>query len=301
MPINNALPKVKLPVDFKENEPINKTIVEHLETIDVTILSAPSYDELLSYIPEFVSATWQDYPTSIPSEDREQLVQDTLKGIMLPTALETIGITFRIDNLDLIDVTHLIRHRTFSFSAQCTADRDLRHDICFAKPSIMHSEFFSRYTELVNECKQLYADMVDSKEISILDARTILPRCMPHFYYVKGNLKDIMHFIRLRLDEQIQPQSDNIVAMKLLIALCEKYPILSEYFEIGGRDEFYIKTALTGRNSNIYPPKKENDVFEYNENSFLYKKRRDDFIGSYVYLRIKKLMKDALADIRSML
>lgn len=288
MPINNNLPPVKLPVDSKFNEEPTTKYLEQLNNIDVTLLSAPSYTELLSYIPEFSTATWRDKPDKVyTNEEAKDLVTALFNGYLLPTALETVSLTFRIDNMDLIDVTHLIRHRTLSFSAQCTADRDMRHDDAVVKPSIIDTEYYEQYQRIVYAAKVLYADMVDSKNISILDARTILPRCLSSFYYARGNLKDILQFIRTRLDEQIQPESDNIIAMKMLLAIVRQYPELKGSCKIGGRDEWYIKTARSGRNSNIYMPKPENDVFEYNEDDFLYKKCRNKFYGSETYEQLK--------------
>jgi len=289
MPVNNEIPIVPVPFKKKTEEAPTTKILAHLASIDVTLLSAPSLEDLYSYIPDWVTATWRDTAEKyLSQEERKQLFDDTLDGLMLPTALETINLVFRIDNLDLIDVTHLIRHRTLSFSAQCTADRDLRHDPALVKETILfHEKFLDRFTDIVKQAKELYSVMVDSGEISILDARTILPRCLPAFYYVRGNLKDILSFIRTRLDEQIQPMSDNVIAMRMFVELCRKYPMLTRYATIGGRDDFYCKTALSGRNSNIYPPKEENDTFYYNEESFQYSKRREEFVGAEAYEVIK--------------
>lgn len=289
MPVNNTTPTIPYPVNTKFDQEPTLEYREQLSSIKVTILNAPSYSDLMSYIPEYSTATWSDKPNDDLSVlDRAKVVDDMFNGLVLPTALETVSITFRIDGMDLTDATHLIRHRAFSFSAQCTGDRDLRNDVVMVKPGIMHSGFFQRYMSLMKAAKRLYADMVDSQDVSIMDARSVLPRSLSSFYYVRGNLRDIMGFIKTRLDEQIQPMSDNVIAMRLLVELVKLYPELADKFDIGGQDEWYIKTATTGRNSNIYPPKPENDVFEYNEDSFLYKKKRSEFPGANVYEAIKQ-------------
>lgn len=298
MPLNNDLEPIDLPVKLKSNERPIVEVKEHLSNIRVRIVSCPSCAHLLRYIPDFVTATWRDSPTAFFShDDRVKVLNDVFKGVMLPTALETIGITFRIDNMDMIDVTHLIRHRVFSFSAQCTADRDVRHDGLLVKNSILQSKYSSAFVSIAEDAINLYARMVDSGDVSILDARTILPRCMPAFYYVRGNLKDVLQFIRTRLDEQIQPMSDNVIAMRLLVELVGQYPQIAEFCEIGGRDEWYIRTARTGRNSNIYMPKAANDVFEYTDKDFLYNKRRDEFIGADMYNSIVDECKDQIQEI----
>lgn len=268
-----------------------KTVyLNQINNLLVTLVAAPSWTELCSYLPEFTTATWRDRVYEGDIDNREEIVKDIFKGKLLPTALETIRVTFLVDGLDLIDVTHLIRHRALSFSAQCTADRDMRKDDCMVKPSIMvNEEFLSRYMEIVDAAKKLYADMVDSKEVSIFDARTILPRSLSNFYYVSGSLKDIIAFIKTRKDEAIQPESDNIVALLMWLELVKKYPALQECInmDIGGRDEFFCKTALSGHNSLAYLPKQENVVLGLKPEDCIYQKRRADFPGGHFYERRK--------------
>lgn len=272
---------------------------EQLSNIKVDLLNYPTIDSLKSYIPEFCLATWEDIPGDYTEEERHKALLDLFAGSLLPTAFETIRLTFRVSGMDLIDVTHLIRHRTLSFSAQCTADRDMRGDDCMVKPSIMYGNrgFLDRYETIVKLAKTLYADMVDSGEISILDARTILPRCLSSFYYVSGNIKDILQFIKTRVDEQIQPESDNVIALRMYEQLCLVYPFLKGTIKIGGVDKWYCDTINSGHSSNIYFPKKENLDYliskgeELQDTEFVYRKTRDSFNGSEVYDIIKQSIK----------
>ena len=274
---------------------------KHLPNIKVTLLNYPTLDALKSYIPEFTLATWEDTPGTYTEEERNKAIEDLFNNYLLPTAYETIRLTFRVEGLDSIDVTHLIRHRTLSFSAQCTADRDMRLDDCLVKEGIRQSKFYERYQRLVEDAKELYADMVDSNQISILDARTVLPKSLSNFYYVSGNIKDILAFIRTRLDEQIQPESDNVVALRMYEAICEVYPFLKGSIQIGGVDKWYCDTLPTGRSSNIYYPKPENKIYldakgiDYTSRNieYVYSKTRNSLLGSEVYNEIKREVIDA--------
>lgn len=275
--------------------------VNQITNLTVDLVSAPSWKELCSYLPEFTTATWRDEAEAGKIDNREEIVKAIFRGEMLPTALETIRVTFLIDGLDLIDVTHLIRHRTLSFSAQCTADRDMRKDNCMVKPSILvNDEFFDRYKKIVDDAKKLYADMVDSKEVSIFDARTILPRSLSNFYYVSGSLKDIIAFIKTRKDEAIQPESDNIIAILMWLKLVKQYPALQECIDmdIGGRDEFFCKTALSGHNSLAYLHKPENEVPGLKPEDCIYQKRRADFPGGNYYENRKRNILQVLKGIK---
>jgi len=289
MPINNTLPDIENPTKIMYNEEPTTKFIDHLSNIKVELLSAVSIDELKSYIPRWATATWKSKPlNNYSEEEREDILKDLFKGNILPSALETVNLVFLVSNMDLIDVTHLLRHRTMSFSAICSADRDLRHDDAMVKSSIKaHSNFYDRYTRLVEGCKQLYADMVDTDEISLLDARTILPRCLEQHYYCRVNLKDVLHFIRQRIDRQIQPESDNIIALKMWICLVRQYPFLKGTININDPDMWYVKTAPTGRSSNIYMPEKpRNDIFEYKPQWFLYKKQRSEMSGGYEFIKL---------------
>lgn len=299
MPINNTLPDIELPVKMKTGEEAKTDFVEHLSSIKVKLLDAPSLIRLTKYLPMWGTATWTDKPhDNFSMKERIQIVRDVFEGNILPTSQETIGLVFLISNIDLVDVTHLLRHRSFSFSAVCTADRDMRHDKCLVKNSIVMSSFNEKYCELVTECKKLYAEMVDSNEISLLDARTILPRSLESHYYVRGNIKDFMAYIKQRIDRQIQPESDNIVALKMWIEIVRQYPMVKDLIDLDAPDAFYVKTVPTGRSSNIYMPEKpRNDVFNYKDTWFLYKKERKDMLGGKLFIKLWNDLREELNEL----
>lgn len=296
MPIKNDLPDKNFPVEFKHGKDPETKFLEHLNNIKVKLIDFPTMGQLMRYIPEYSLATWEDMPRDdYTAIERLECVQDLLEGKLLPTAMETVGLTFLISNIDLVDVTHLIRHRTMSFSAHCTGDRDQRYDDCLVKPSIYHSaDYYARYEKIVNDAIQLYAEMVDSGDISILDARTILPRSMANHYYARVNLKDFLHFLRQRLDRQIQPESDNIVALKMFIEVCKKLPVLKHHIDLNAPDMWYVKTAQTDHSSNLYMPEiPRNDIFDYKKQWFIYPKQRHEMPGGWVFLELwHKLVKE---------
>jgi hypothetical protein len=153
MPINNSKEPVKRLVTKKFDKPAdNFELVNNLKCIKVSLLSNPTLDQLASFIPDYVLATWSDYPDEftkdLTTRERYKIVSDTFHGKFLPTALETVGLTFRVDGLSYIDITHLLRHRTGSFSAQCTADRFLQSDTHCIPSSIENSKYYEgdKYT-----------------------------------------------------------------------------------------------------------------------------------------------------------
>jgi len=284
MPINNDLPVVKLPTDLGFNEPIKTEFHDHLDSIKTKLVSSPSIEELRNYIPDFCTATWAEQPFnkgSLSDYEKDKMIWMLFNGKLLPTAFETINCTFTIEGVDTQFVTHLIRHRAFSFSAQCTGDRSQRNDDAVVPHAIINSpEMYERYKQLVNDSKQLYADMVDTKEISVMDARHILPKCLSTFYWARGNIRDVMAFIKTRIDKQIQPTEDNVVAYYMWLELVRAYPMIVDCIDIHTPARYYISTARTGTGTNLYWPDEDSDEFEYNEDDFLYQSTRENLNGT---------------------
>lgn len=284
MPINNNLPPVKGPTDLGFNQPIITKFKDHLVSLNVQLLDAPSIKQLHGYICDFSTATWEDKPLhcgSLSPEEKNKIIYKIFKGELLPGALETMRLTFLIGGIDVITVTHLLRHRLLTFSAQCTADRNQRNDDALVPEPIKNSpEFYERYEKIVLMAKQLYADMIDSKKISVMDARHILPKCLETYYYVSGSIKDIMAFIYQRIDKQIQPTEDNVIAYYMWLRILQQYPFLANIINIHTPASYYVKTCRKGTNSNLYMPDKDSDVFEYNENDFIYPCTRNKLNGT---------------------
>lgn len=305
MPKNNNLTPVQLPMVERFGEkPITK-FKNNLKSIKVTLMQAPTMDELRKYLPAFANATWSELPNdydNIPVEEKDKLIREVFLGKTLPTALETINLNFRIEGISLQEVTHIIRYRNASFSADCSGDKWWTHKDALVPNSIQNSnggserdkakyyyatgnkvhpnDFYSRYTQIVEMSKKLYCDMIDSKKISIMDARYILPRCLETYYYMRISLKDALHFIKQRIDKQIQPETDNVIAYQMYIEILKQFPVANGIIDIHAPSQFYIHTARTGKATNLYFPDADSDKFEWNENDFIYQCYRNEMNGT---------------------
>jgi thymidylate synthase (FAD) len=309
MPKNNNLEPVKLPMTIRFGERPTTEFKNNLESIKVELLEAPSMNDLRKYLPQFAQATWSEEYNSyddFSAKEKDEIIRDVFFGKTLPTALETIGINFRISGISLQAVTHILRHRGGSFSADCSGDKWWTHKAALIPNSIQNSNgnhgystnemdnkvvkyqhewiandnFHRRYQKIVEMAKELYCDMIDSKEVSIMDARYILPRCLETFYYMRINLKDTIAFIKQRMDKQIQPETDNIIAYQMYLRLLERYPVASGLINIHDPSWFYIKTARTGKATNLYYPDVDSDKFEWNTQDFIYQCTRDQLNGT---------------------
>lgn len=282
MPKNNDLQKVDLPMVQKWNQKPQTDFVNNIAALEVELISAPSQDDLLKYIPEFVGATWAETPyEEYTEEERLKALREMFIGNTLPTALETIGLVFRISGISMQEVTHILRHRGASFSADCSGDKWWTDKRALVPNSIIHSdEFFKRYQKIVRDSKQLYCDMIDSKQVSIMDARYILPRCLETFYYMRMNIKDAIAFIKQRIDKQIQPETDNVMAYLMYLEILKVYPLAAGLVDVHAPSSFYVKMARTGKATNLYFPDEDSDIFDWNENDFIYQCKRSEMNGT---------------------
>jgi thymidylate synthase ThyX len=294
MPINNDLEPIELPMDLKFGQKPTTNFYNNLKALKVELIDAPTSEQARNVAWHFVKATWADDPEEInpsnaPDKIKSKNLLDVLQFRALPTPMECLGFTFRLSGLSFQEVTHIIRHRAGSFAAQCTGDRDLRDDPAVIPESIENSpEFLERYRQLVLYSKELYADMTDSKVVSMMDARMILPKAMTSFYYMRLNLKDLMGFVKQRQDRQIQPAADNILALRMAVEACKVIPELTQVFNFEAPDWHYIKTFRVqegdkwiSRGTNLYWPEPKNDTFEYNPADTIYQCRREELNGTH--------------------
>ena len=212
-----------------EEEPQTE-FVNDLDALRVELVDHPTGDQIRNVAYRYVKATWADSPEATdPMHATQHDLSETLEDVMqfraLPAGMEAMSFTFMIGGIDLQTVTHLIRHRAGTFAAQCTGDRWQSHSRALVPAAVQNSpEIYDRWKDHVEAGKKLYADMIDTREISIMDARTILPRAIETFYYARFNLKDLIGFIRQRCDKQIQPAADNIMAAKMALGSVQGDP-----------------------------------------------------------------------------
>lgn len=282
MPVNKNIPKVTPASGIKFNIESKTEYKNNLDSIDVQLIGAMSHEELDAHIGPWAKATWAKNPLENQYDGNvKYYLQGAIKGEILPSILETVPLTFLIDGISLIEVTHLLRHRQFSFSADCSGDKMWNEKDALVPNSIENSdEFMNAYTEIVEMSKVLYCQMINSKKISIMDARYILPRCLSTYYFVHTNLRAAIDFIKQRIDKQIQPETDNIIAYKMWLAISKQYPYLKELINFHVPAMSYVKQANTNTASNLYFPDKDSDIFEYNPKSFVYKCTRDKLNGT---------------------
>jgi len=282
MPESNTILKIELPMKLRFNEKPTTNFVDVIKNIRVTALIRPK-SNIKDILYDYMNATWADYPIHFKTtESVQEQFELLLQGKALPSALECIQYLFLLEGITIQEVTHILRHRMATFSAQCSGDLWWSHHDAIIPESISKSKFKSRYKKLTKDCKKLYCDMIDSKKVSIMDARYILTRNLTTFYYMRMDLGNILQFIKQRKCTQIQPATDNKLAELMYNIICEDFPEIKKYVSLKCDSScHYVKTANTGKATNLYLPDRAHDIFEYNKDNFIYQKTRKQMGESY--------------------
>jgi thymidylate synthase (FAD) len=79
------------------------------------------------------------------------------------------------------------------------------------------------YTASVEVAYQTYNVLLDSG-VARETARGVLPQCLMTKFYMSGNLRNWLHFIKLRIDSHAQVEAQEI-ASKVLAHLKKKFPV----------------------------------------------------------------------------
>ena len=274
----------------------NGKYVNDLANIKVTLLNYTPYKILERYIPELVTATWneniEEFRKTLLPKDKDEIMKLCFDGKLIPTALKSIPVTILIEGITTHDVTHLLRHSGLQFAADCTGDKYIV-DRPIIIPSFLNDcprEYVERYCELMKNSYKLYDDICNnlSNKVHIQDARLVLPRTMETFYYVTGSLFDFLNFLRQRIDMQVQPKSDNILALKIYKELKKVYPI---EVDLNARNNFYCNESEHELSSKWYSPLPQNKT-EYTTTMETVYGDMKDMYGYSTYERVKESIFD---------
>ena len=274
----------------------NGEYVNDLANIKVTLLNYTPYRILEKYIPELVTATWneniEEFRKTLLPKDKDEIMKLCFDGKLIPTALKSIPVTILIEGITTHDVTHLLRHSGLQFAADCTGDKYIV-DRPIIIPSFLNDcprEYVERYVNIMKDSYKLYDDICNNlgSKVHIQDARLVLPRTMETFYYVTGSLFDFLNFLRQRIDMQVQPKSDNILALKIYKELKKVYPI---NIDLNARNNFYCNESEHELSSKWYSPLPQNKTEYTTSMDTVY----GDMTKMYGYLTYEKV-KDSIFD-----
>lgn len=289
--------------DFKDT-PIKQNFKNDLEMINVKITQMPTLEDIKKYSTDFLLSTWSNtvnYNTS-HIEDLETfenaLLLRAFQGKFLPTFMESININVQFSGINWHDVTHLLRYRQMSFAGDCSGDKVIINRNIGVPDAIVEKGLEEKYKKACTDLCDIYEDMIHDERVAIQDARLALPRTIETFYNVRMTLGDAMKFIMHRLDEQVQPKADNIMALQMLVQLCEQIPLLSLVLDYDQPNWFYINENDHIFRSAFFAPNVNNEKHIAEDITFNYDKR-DNLLGNETYYKLKKDLVEKFKTIKS--
>lgn len=275
-------PKIEIrekPADILKGETPRTEFKDSLDSVRVDLVHYPDPDiDLAAY--GFQKATWMTQPY-IPHKDkkydnqlRKNLTIHAFEKKGLPLALELYDFVFCVSGITRIVTHQIVRNRIgATYSQQASGDKDWRHHKALVPRSIYkNKELYEEFKRQVLDSKLLYARMLDTMEIPILDARRILAHCFETFIYVKFNLVTLASFIQKRDCIQTQEPEMVIVARKMREVILTKFPhlvLLLRNLCKEGKCYYILSDRQVG--TSMFIPDKDHD-FEYNKKNFFYDK-----------------------------
>ncbi len=295
MPHKNTIPVRKKPSYVLKGEIPKTKFKDGLTSIKVDLIHWPDESiHLSSYA--FQQATWANnpyVPGVNPKKDHKLLSNLNIaafQGNGLPLSLELYDFVFSISGITRIVTHQIVRNRIgATYSQQCSGDKDWRHhDVLVPRSLYKNKPLYKQFQHNVLTSKKIYADMLDTMDIPILDARRILPHCLETFIYVKFNLVTLISFIQKRDCTQTQEPEMVIVARKMRKVILKRFPFLKKLLEnkCQSGNCFYTKSdRLTG--TSMFIPDSIHD-FDYNKKNFIYNKTVFEMVYDLPPVRTEK-------------
>jgi flavin-dependent thymidylate synthase len=134
-------------------------------------------------------ATWTDKVIlDVTFEEKEAKVKQALTRRVGTPLLESLCLTFALQNVPRSLTHQIVRARKLGFGQQAMRVNDVRHQPVRLPTTIEGSEFEEPYKELVGAIKRFYARMIDHG-IPVEDARNIMPMGTMTYITVTGQLR----------------------------------------------------------------------------------------------------------------
>jgi len=117
---------------------------------------------------------------------------------------EHVSLTFYIEGISRVTSHQLVRHRIASYSQQSQRHVKVEEGSFITPPSIRENpEALRVFEEAVESCMKAYRKLVELG-VHIEDARYIIPQAVKTNIVVTMNVRELLHFFKLRLAPDAQ-------------------------------------------------------------------------------------------------
>lgn len=198
----------------------------------VELVSKQPYEEMIKE-NELAIRNCYKSEDKITDDSAERMVRMMIKSGH-EAMIEFASVTFHIV-ADRSTLAQLTRHRLMSFAVEsqryCSYNKDkFNHSVSFIIPCNIKN--YVKWEEFCGEAEKTYFDMIENGEKAEV-ARSVLPNCVATSIYVRMNMRELRHFLELRLSNHAQAdirdianQMDNLVR--------RHYPVYVENLIVDG-------------------------------------------------------------------
>lgn len=188
----------------------------------VELLNCLSYEDMLQNI-EIAGRTCYQSKSEFTKESGEKFIKKLIK-LGHESVLEHGSLTFKIKTNR--NITHeLVRHRIASYSQEST--RYVKYDdiefIPMIDPRGHKVDYIYDLWDLYEDIEWSYGELI-RKNFKPEEARDILPGSVATTIIVTMNMRELRHFLKLRLSKAAHPQIRELAKM-IQDLVKENYPV----------------------------------------------------------------------------
>jgi thymidylate synthase (FAD) len=192
------------------------------------------------------------YSSLTVSELEEKLDQKTIERLLQTVierghhaVLEHAIFTFGIDGVSRVCTHQLVRHRVASFAQQSQRYVRLKGELDYYTPVFIKAnpEALALYKETINRTKETYDRLIEMG-IDKEDARYVLPSSTASNIIVTMNVRELFHFLELRMCQRAQDEI-RIIAYKMYEILSNISPIIFKYAGPTCKTKGFCKDKVT--------------------------------------------------------
>jgi len=203
-------------------EPLSKCM-DAYDAMQVTVSDIEGLSEELGKFIECGYKTKPVLKAEVPT------IKSLVEGGALGTALECLNVNVAVSGVNRIFTHQLVRQRIgISYSQQCSGEVDWRHADILIPRACEHW-----LTDIIQDsiaAKLLYAEMLDSKKVSLQEARYVLPHTLSTHIHFKCSLATLSAIYAKRCCTMSNCWEMIVFCDKIRDQLLARYPGLAPIF-----------------------------------------------------------------------
>lgn len=225
--------KLKVTFGLKRGQLPKTRFIDNINAVKVKLLNWPDENRIKRHLIQFATGSWfEDFSTIATEKDYQSALKELSEGKILAQGLEGVQFSFLVSGLSLHGSHAIVRTRIgAAYLQQSQAVRDLRHeDILVPRAYQRYPHLLKQYQNLAISGKHLYAELLETDDIAITDARFSLLKTIPVWVNISMSLPTILSVYSKRTDVTEEHPEMNRFAEQLRFQIEQIFPWMHTYF-----------------------------------------------------------------------